>query len=305
MDYDIVIVGGGIAGLSAALTAARAGKRTIIFTGGVPGGELLNIELVDGIPGQEFGIAGFDLCPIAQEQATNAGAELLMDEVTAIVPEGEGWKVTAGKEVTARAVILATGAHVMKFDVPGADEFVGKGVSHCATCDGPLLRGKVALVAGGGDSGLQEALTLAQHCEKVVVAEKSGALHGQPTYREAAEANPKIEILTGHEVVAIEGADKVERVRLRDASGTESEVAAAGVFAFTGLAANSALADGLVDLDENGRVLTDGAMLASARGIFAAGNLRSGNSWRAAGAMGDGASAAISAVRYLDSSAWV
>ena len=170
MDYDIVIVGGGIAGLSAALTAARAGKRTVIFTGGVPGGELLNIELVDGIPGQEFGIAGFDLCPIAQEQATNAGAELLMDEVTAIVPEGEGWKVTAGKEVTAHAVILATGAHVMKFDVPGADEFVGKGVSHCATCDGPLLRGKVAVVAGGGDSGLQEALTLAQHCEKVIVA---------------------------------------------------------------------------------------------------------------------------------------
>ena len=193
----------------------------------------------------------------------------------------------------------------MKLDVPGADEFVGKGVSHCATCDGPLLRGKVAVVAGGGDSGLQEALTLAQHCEKVIVAEKSGALHGQPTYREAAEANPKIEILTGHEVVAIEGADKVERVRLRDASGTESEVAAAGVFAFTGLAANSALADGLVDLDENGRVLTDGAMRASARGILAAGNLRSGNSWRAAGAMGDGASAAISAVRYLDSGTWV
>ncbi len=304
MDYDIVIVGGGIAGLSAALTAARAGKRTAIFTGGVPGGELLNIELVDGIPGQEFGIAGFDLCPIAQEQASNAGAELLMDEVTAIAPDGEGWKVTAGSDVTARAVILATGAHVTKLGVPGEEEFTGSGVSHCATCDGPLLRGKVALVAGGGDSGLQEALTLAQHCEKVIVAEKAAELHGQPIYVEAAQANSKIEIMTGHEVVAIEGAGKVERVRLRDTSGSETEVEAAGVFAFTGLAPNTRLAEGLVDLDETGRVVTDGAMRTSARGIFAAGNLRSGNSWRAAGAMGDGAGAAIAAVRYLDSGDW-
>lgn len=305
MDYDIIIVGGGIAGMSAALTAARMDRKVAIYTGGVPGGELLNIELIDGVPGQEHGIAGFDLCPIAQEQADAAGAEFHMDEVTAIEPDGEGWKVTAGgASAGAPVVILAMGAHVRKLGVPGEAELTGSGVSHCATCDGPLLRGKVALVAGGGDSGMQEALTLAQHCEKVLIAEKDGGLHGQAAYRKAVQGNPRIEVLEGHEVVGIEGEGKVERVKLRDASGAESEVEASGVFSFVGLAPNLALADGLVDCAADGRVAVDGGMRTSARGVFAVGNLRAGNSWRAAGAMGDGATAAVEAARYLDTGAW-
>ncbi|MGC1270906.1 MAG: FAD-dependent oxidoreductase [Croceibacterium sp.] len=301
MQYDIIVIGGGIAGLSAGLTAARAGRSVAIVTGGVPGGELLNIEKVDGVPGHEDGIAGYDLAPIAQEQAANAGAELVMDEAESLVADGDNWVVaTASGPLTAKGIVLATGAHLKKLGVPGEDEFAGRGVSHCATCDGPLLRGKVAVVAGGGDSALQEALTLAQHCSNVVLVEQGPALTAQRAYVELVEAEPKIEVMTGRTISTIEGEGKVERVTLDD--GTVIE--ASGTFAFIGLAPNVALAAGLVDLATDGRIATDGALRSSARGIVAAGNCRSGNGWRAASAMGDGASAVATLGRYIDSGEW-
>lgn len=305
-DYDIIVIGGGIAGMSAALTAARAGRRTAILTGGVPGGELLNIERIDGLPGHEAGIAGYDLCPITQELADAAGAEFIMEPASALAADGDGWRVTGDSgEYTARAVILAMGAHVAKLGVPGEDEFTGRGVSHCATCDGPLLRGKVAVVAGGGDSGMQEALTLAQHVAKVVIVERAEALTGQASYIAEVEGQPKIEVLAGHEVVAVEGTDKVAGVRLRDlASGAESVLEAQGLFSFIGLLPNIGVAAGVVDLAADGRVAVDAALRTSARGVFAAGNLRTGNGWRAASAMGDGASAAHAASAYCASGNW-
>lgn len=301
MEYDIIVIGGGIAGLSAGLTAARAGRSVAIVTGGVPGGELLNIEKVDGVPGHEDGIAGYDLAPIAQEQAANAGAELVMDEAEGLSAEGDRWVVaTASGPLTAKGVVLATGAHMKQLGVPGEEEFAGRGVSHCATCDGPLLRGKVAVVAGGGDSALQEALTLAQHCAKVVLVERGPALTAQRAYLELVEAEPKIDVLTGRTISAIEGEAKVARVTLDD--GTVIE--ASGTFAFIGLEPNLSLADGLLDLAADGRIATDGALRTSARGIVAAGNCRSGNGWRAASAMGDGASAAATLGRYIDGGEW-
>lgn len=305
-DYDIIVIGGGLAGMSAALTAARAGRRTAILTGGVPGGELLNIERIDGLPGHEAGIAGYDLCPITQELADAAGVEFIMEEASALAADGDDWCVTAESgDYTARALILAMGAHVAKLGVPGEAEFTGKGVSHCATCDGPLLRGKVAVVAGGGDSGMQEALTLAQHVARVVLVERADALTGQASYITEVEAQPKIEVLTGHEVVAVEGEGKLAAVRLRDcASGAEHAIEAQGLFAFVGLAPNIAPAQGLVALAEDGRIAVDAHLRTSARGVFAAGTLRTGNGWRAAAAMGDGASAAHAASAYCASGQW-
>lgn len=305
-DYDIIVIGGGITGMSAALTAARAGRRTAIFTGGVPGGELLNIERIDGLPGHEAGIAGYDLCPITQELADAAGAEFIMEAADALVADGDGWRVSAESgDFTARAVILAMGAHLAKLGVPGEAEFTGKGVSHCATCDGPLLRGKVAVVAGGGDSGMQEALTLAQHVAKVVLVERADALTGQASYIAEVEAQPKIEVLAGHEVIAAEGDDKLAAIRVRDvANGAEQVIEAQGLFAFTGLVPNLSPADGVVALAADGRIAVDAALRTSARGIFAAGNLRTGNGWRAAAAMGDGASAACAAAAYCVDSVW-
>jgi thioredoxin reductase (NADPH) len=305
-DYDIIVVGGGIAGMSAALTAARAGQRTAILTGGVPGGELLNIERIDGLPGHEAGIAGYDLCPITQELAMAAGAEFVMEQASALAAEGDLWRVTGESgDYTARAVILAMGAHVAKLGVPGEDEFTGRGVSHCATCDGPLLRGKVAVVAGGGDSGMQEALTLAQHVTKVVLVERSDGLTGQVSYIQEVEAQPKIEVVTGHEIIAVEGDNKVAGVRLRSlASGEETVIEAQGLFSFVGLKPNLTLAADVVAMADDGRVDVDASLRTSARGVFAAGNVRAGNGWRAAAAMGDGASAAYAASAYCASGHW-
>lgn len=305
-EYDIIVIGGGIAGMSAALTAARLGRNTAIVTGGMPGGELLNIEKIDGIPGHEEGIPGYDFCPITQELADAAGAVFSMDEAQSIAANGDGWTVaTPSGELSAPAIILAMGAHIAKLDVPGEEEFTGKGVSHCATCDGPLLRGKIAVVAGGGDSAMQEALTLASHVEKAIIVTTGDGLSGQTPYVEEVEANPKIEVITGTRIVAIEGAGKVEKVTLENvASGATSEVETQGVFAFVGLLPNNAIAQGVVDLDAAGRVQVDGALRTSAKGVFAAGNLRAGNGWRAAGAMGDGASAAVAASQYLGNGEW-
>lgn len=305
-EYEIIIIGGGIAGMSAALTAARLGRKTLILSGGVPGGELLNIERIDGIPGHEDGIAGYDFCPITQELADAVGAEFAMEEASAITAEGDGWKVAAGgSDYAAPAVILATGARLAKLGVPGEAEFAGKGVSHCASCDGPLLRGKLVVVAGGGDSGMQEALTLAAHAEKTVLVERAGHLTGQAAYIAAVVANPAIEVLTGREVSAIEGEGRVERVRIRDvATGVESTIQADGIFAFVGLEPDPGPAAALVARDAEGRVTVDAMLRTSARGIFAAGNLRSGNGWRAAAAMGDGASAACAASQYCASRDW-
>ena len=306
MDYDVIVIGGGMAGMSAALTSARLDRKVAILTGGVPGGELLNIEKVDGIPGHEEGVPGFDLCPITQELADAAGAEFIMEEASAIEPEGEGWKITGESgDFTAPVVILAMGAHVAKMGVPGEEEFTGSGVSHCATCDGPLLRGKVAVVAGGGDSGMQEALTLANHVEKAVIVTRSEGLQGQAAYREDVEATPNIEVIGGSEVVSIAGGDKVETVTIKDlASGEETTIEAAGIFSFVGLEPNLAPAGDLVELAGDGRIKVDAELRSSAKGIFAVGNIRAGNSWRAAGAMGDGTTAALGAERYLASGEW-
>lgn len=304
--YDIIIIGGGIAGMSAALTAARLGRSTAILTGGIPGGELLNIEKVDGVPGHEDGIAGYDFCPITQELADGAGAVFVMETATAIAETSDGWKITTDSdEFTAKAVILAMGAKLLKLGVAGEEKFTGRGVSHCASCDGPLLRGKVAIVAGGGDSAMQEAITLAAHVAKVVLVERSDALTGQTPYVDAVTAHPAIEILTGHEVTAILGSDRLERVQLTNtASGEVSEIEAQGLFAFVGLEANLAPAGDLVALDPAGRIAVDGSLRTSAKGVFAAGNLRSGNAWRAAAGMGDGATAAIAANEYCKNGAW-
>lgn len=305
-EYDLIVIGGGMAGMSAALTSARMDRKVAILTGGIPGGELLNIERVDGIPGHEEGIAGYDLCPITQELADGAGVEFIMEEAASLTADGDRWKVSSDAgEYSAAAVVLAMGAHIAKMDVPGEEEFTGRGVSHCATCDGPLLRGKVAVVAGGGDSAMQEALTLANHVEKAIIVTRGDGLSGQVAYRDAIEAAGNVEVISGSEVTAIKGAEKVEKVTVRNlASGDESVIETSGVFSFVGLEPNIALAADLVTRASDGRVAVDAGLRSSAKGILAAGNVRSGNSWRAAGAMGDGTTAALSAEAYLAAGEW-
>lgn len=306
-SVDVAIIGGGIAGMTAALTAARRGWKTLVLTGGVPGGQLISIDKVDGVPGFPDGIAGYELAPMAQEQADAAGAELMMASCQAIEAAAGNWVLKNEEEdISTRSVVVATGASFAKLGLGGEQEFAGKGVSDCASCDAPLLRDKVAVVVGGGDSALQEALTLAEHAAKVFILERSAALTGQASYQERIRANKKIEVRTQATVVGIGGDGAVSHVLVKDlAAGSESELATAAVFPFVGLIPNSNVVHGLLPLDASGRVIVDAALHTSARGICAAGNVRQASSHRAAGAMGDGTVAAMSLDRYLKTGEWV
>jgi thioredoxin reductase (NADPH) len=270
------------------------------------GGQLVSIEKIEGVPGFPEGVPGYDLCPMTQEQADAAGVECLMEGCEQLTAQGDHWALTSdGNSMIARAVIIATGTALARLGVPGEERLFGKGVSECASCDGPLLRGKVAVVVGGGDSAMQEALTLGEHVAKVVMIERGGALSGQASYRERIGAHGKIEVRLGATVSAIIGDQSVNQVRVKDvSSGVESELATAAVFACVGLVPNTQLVRGLLALDPTGRVCVDVAMRTTAKGICAAGNVRQGSPHRAAGAMGDGAAAAIALDLYLSTGKW-
>jgi len=300
-----VIVGGGLAGMSAALTSARLGWRTAILTGGLVGGQLVSIDKIEGVPGFPEGVAGYDLCPMAQEQADGAGVEFVPTNCDTLVAEGDRWRMASAEgDVVARAVVIATGTALAKLGVPGEERLSGKGVSECASCDAPLLRNKVAVVAGGGDSAMQEALTLAEHLSKVIMIERGDALTGQASYRDKIQENPKIELRFGSVVTEIAGDQTVNSVRIKDSSGAESDIETAAIFPFIGLVPNTQFLEGFLPLDATGRIRVDAALRTTAKGICAAGNVRETSSHRAAGAMGDGAAAAIAIDRYLTVGEW-
>jgi thioredoxin reductase (NADPH) len=303
-SVDIVVIGGGLAGLSAALTSARLGRSTAIVTGGLIGGQLVSIEKIEGVPGFPDGVPGYDLCPMAQEQAAAAGVAFVNAAADSLAADGDRWRVTSAEgDVSARGVVIATGTSLAKLGVPGEDRLAGKGVSQCASCDAPLLRNRTTAVIGGGDSGMQEALTLAEHVAKVLLLERGGELTGQASYRERVSGHPKIELKFGSVVKEILGDDAVRALRIVD-GGAESELPTDAVFAFPGLVPNTDLVRGIAALDAAGCVAVDAELRTTARGICAAGNVREGSSHRAAGAMGDGAAAAIALDRYLASGEW-
>ncbi len=297
-EFDLVIAGAGIAGLTAALTAARLGRRPLVLTGDVLGGNLLSIERVEGYPGFPEGVAGYELCPMTQAQAAEAGAEFESTSLQRVERNGHAFRLTTGEgEIAARALILATGSHIAKLGVPGEDEFFGKGVSHCASCDAPMLRGSPVAVVGGGDSAMQEALALAQHASRVFLFHRGESLAGQESFRQRIAAEDKIEVRAGAVVEEILGDSVVSGVRVRRGAETET-VEVAAVFAYPGLAPNTDFLQGL-RLDDSGRIVTDAALNAGAPGLFAAGSVRSGWPGRAVGSAGEGTAAALAAERYL------
>jgi thioredoxin reductase (NADPH) len=306
LQFDVTVIGAGIAGLTAGLTAARLGRKTLVLTGHVLGGQLLSIERVDGYPGFPEGVAGYDLCPMAQEQAADAGAEFAAAEVERLDAAAGGWRLaTSEGDFATRAVLLATGCSLRELGASGEERLRGKGVSHCATCDAPLLRDRLVAVVGGGDSGLQEALTLAEHASRVIILERGVALTGQAVYRDRVSSNPKVDIRCNTIVEEILGSDKVTAVRVRDmADGTTTELETAGVFVYIGLKPNTTLLQGQLALDSSGAILTDAWMRTGATGVFAAGTVRSGSPARAVSSASDGATAAIAVDRYLADGIW-
>jgi thioredoxin reductase (NADPH) len=305
-EFEVVIAGGGIAGLTAGVTAARLGRKTLVLTGDVPGGQLMSIEKIDGYPGFPEGVPGYDLCPMLQDQAAAAGAEFMMTGLERLDALDGKWLVASGEgDILARAVIVATGSSLKKLDVPGEERLTGNGVSHCASCDAPLLRDRIVAVVGGGDSAMQEALTLAAFASKVIILHRGDALTGQACYRDRVTAHQKIDIRFDTAVTEVLGEAKVTGLRTRKSrDGAIADLEVAAIFAYVGLQPNTAVLQDRLSLDLAGRIPTDGRMRSELAGVCAAGTVRGQSPCRAVSAAGDGASAAVTVDRYLMDGSW-
>jgi thioredoxin reductase (NADPH) len=290
VDCEIAVAGGGPAALTAALFAARHGRRTILLDPIGVGGSILNTERVEDYPGFPEGIPGFELGTRIQEQVADACGVFEMSEVRRIEPRGRVWGV----------VIVATGSRPRKLGVPREDEFEGKGLSHCASFDGPLYRGKAVAMVGGGDSALLEALELEHHGVEVVLIDAEETLGGQDTYSRRVRESAHIDVKQRTVLEEILGDGRVDGIRVRDlATGDTSTLPVEGVFVHIGRVPNNALLEGVVALDEGGHVPTDISMRTALPGLFAAGDVRAEAAGQAIAAAGDGATAAIAAHRYL------
>lgn len=304
-EFDLVIVGGGLAGLTAAMYAGRYGLSTAVVDQMGAGGQIVNVEKVENFPGFPEGVPGFDLGPMVQEQAEAAGAEFVMDTVGALEIDGDKRVLRcAEEELQARAVIVAAGSSLRALGIPGEERLMGKGVSHCASCDAPFFAGQEACVIGGGDSALDEAVVLAEQASRVLLIHRGPEFQAQQVILDKVAAMANIEPVFNTQVEEILGEDAVTGVRLKDVtSGAEREEPISGVFVFVGLEPNTAFVRDVLDLDEAGHIRTDIQMRASVAGVFAAGDIRQGAAGQLVSAAGDGATAAVAAFRYLTSQA--
>ena len=300
-NYDVIIIGSGLAGLTAGLFAARHGLSTLVLESNIPGGHLISIEKIEDFPGFPDGIAGYDLCPTVQRQAADHGAQFQRAEVLSMEAQDRMWSVGTDEELhRAKAVIVATGSSLKDLGVPGEAKLMGRGVSHCASCDGPLYNGQTVGVVGGGDSALQEALTLTNYAERVMVFHREETFSAQAAYRQRVLSNPKIFPRYQAVVEEILGEDVVNGVRVRDlTSGEISHVDLAGLFIYVGLKPNTEFLKNLLRLSETGHVPTDAWMKTERPGLFAAGDIRQDSASQAITSAGDGATAAIAAYRYI------
>jgi thioredoxin reductase (NADPH) len=300
--HDVIVIGSGPAGYTAAIYAARAQLKPLVFEGTQFGGALMTTTEVENYPGFRDGITGPELMDEMREQALRFGADLRMEDVDAVSLDGPVNSVTVGDETyQARAVILAMGAQARHLGVPGEEALIGMGVSTCATCDGSFFRDQDIAVVGGGDSAMEEATFLTRFARSVTLVHRRDEFRASRIMLERARANEKIKFLTNTTVTAIEGDPKVSGVRLRNTvTGEESELAVTGVFVAIGHDPRSELVRGQVDLDQEGYVsVKDRTMSTSVDGVFACGDLVDHTYRQAITAAGTGCSASIDAERWL------
>jgi thioredoxin reductase (NADPH) len=304
-DYDTVIIGGGPAGYTAGIYAARSGLKTLLVEGAATVSQITATDLIENYPGIPDGINGFDLMQLFKKQALNFGLEITARDVQSVKKPSENtviWDVVVGdKSCKALSVVAATGAQWNKLGVPGEEEFTGKGVSYCATCDGPFYRNKDVIVVGGGDTAIQEALFLTHFAKKVIIIHRRDRLRAAAILQKRASAEKKIEFVWRARLAEVTGREFVTGIKVVDVeSGNINTIEAEGVFIFIGLTPNTALFRDILTLDQGGYIITDDNMRTSAAGIFAAGDCRAKQFRQVVTAAGDGANAIRSAELYID-----
>lgn len=298
---DLVIIGGGPAGFTAALYAARAMLSPLVLMGQAVGGQAATTETLENYPGFPEGVGGMALAQMMQTQAENFGARMQLDEVTVVDLTARPFRLTTwGGELQARAVIVATGASPRKLGVPGEEKFVGRGVSFCATCDGYFYKDKDVIVVGGGDSAIEEGLFLTKFARTVTVVHRRDELRAGKLHQQRAFANPKMQFEWDSVVEEILGGEQVSGVRVRNVkTGVERVLEADGVFLYVGLVPNTQLFAGQLELDERGYIVTDKSQRTSVAGVFAAGDVQDSLYRQVVIAAGAGAVAAMEAERFL------
>ncbi len=301
-DYQLIILGGGPAGLTAGLYAARDRLKVLLVEKGVVGGQVLVTDWIDNYPGFPEGLTGSDLVEKMAAQAARFNLETKNGNVVKVELSATTKKLTleSGEELTSQALIICTGARPNKLGIPGEEEFAGKGVSYCATCDGPFYRDQEILVVGGGDTAVQEADFLTKFASKVTVIHRRDSLRATKVLQEKAFANESIEFIWNANVIGIEGEKEVERARLRDNDGTEKEIGASGIFILIGTIPNNEILPlEQLGADKQGFIKTDEEMRTRVPGVMAAGDIRSKTVRQIINGAGEGAVAAIAAEHYL------
>jgi thioredoxin reductase (NADPH) len=300
-NYDVIIIGSGPAGLSAGIYTARAGRSTLIIEKGAVGGRIINSSLVENYPGFES-ISGIELTQAMYLQAKKFGIQEMYTEVISIENRGDTKVVkTTQGDYLARVVIIAGGLESQKLEVPGEEEYTGKGVSYCATCDGALFRNKVVAINGGGNTAVTEALELTRFASKVILIHRRNELRATKILQEKAFTEPKLEFVWDSVIIEISGDNVVKKIKVRNLkTNKESFIQVSGIFVSIGVKPNTNYLKDILNIDENGSIITNEKMETNVFGILAAGDIRSGSIRQLVAAAGDGAVAAITAEKILN-----
>jgi thioredoxin reductase (NADPH) len=300
MVYDVIIIGAGPAGLAAAIYSSRARLNTLLIEKNGCGGQMTVTDLLENYPGFNGGINGFDLALKLEEQAKEFGAEIIYDEVVSLQDGNIKKVVTVNNSYQTKTIIVASGTHVKKMNIPGESAFIGKGVSFCATCDAPFYKDKDVVVIGGGDSAIQEAIYLSKFAKNVTIVHRKDSLKATKILQERLLSYSNISIMYNSVPNEIIGTNSIEKIRITNIkTSQEQELNANGVFVFIGLLPNTAFITN-ISLDDEGYVITDENMRTSIVGIFACGDVRKKQLRQVVTATSDGAQAAVSAGQYLE-----
>jgi thioredoxin reductase (NADPH) len=302
--YDLIVVGSGPAGLTAALYAAREGIETLVIERGGVGGQAGVTERLDNFPGFPEGVSGDEFADRLRRQAERFGVEILQAQEVTSVDVDDVYRcvhTADGTEYRAWAVLLALGSTYRRLGIDGEEDFIGAGVHFCATCDGAFYRDKDVMVVGGGNSAGEESLFLTKFAKKVTIVTRDPALSCSKVIAEKVEAHPQIDVITSASPSAFRGKDRLETVVIKDVnSGEERELHPSGVFVFIGLSPNTEIVKDLVETDQYGFIETEANLETSLHGVFCAGDCRAGSTKQAASAAGEGAAVALGIRKYLE-----